>query len=268
MSENASVTANLGPRDLGAARDIVAQVLEEAKRQGASAAEAQLSLAQGLSVDVRLGEVETVEFHRDRGLAVTDSSRTWLAIGLFAAAVVAASIGLLYLPIALGIVVVAYVLTRILPLAELYTHIEWPVIVLLGSMIPLGAALESSGGTEVIAEALTTLTQGLPPWAILTVLMVVTMTLSDVLNNTATALVAAPVGIEMANRLGVNPDPFLMAVAIAASAAFLTPIGHKNNTLILGPGGYRFGDYWRMGLPLEILVTATSIPLILIFWPL
>lgn len=204
----------------------------------------------------------------DRGLSVTDSSRTWLAIGLFAAAVIAASVGLLYLPIALGIVVVAYVLTRILPLSELYTHIEWPVIVLLGSMIPLGAALESSGGTELIAGGLTTLTQGLPPWAILTVLMVVTMTLSDVLNNTATALVAAPVGIEMANRLDVNPDPFLMAVAIAASAAFLTPIGHKNNTLILGPGGYRFGDYWRMGLPLEILVTATSIPLILIFWPL
>ena len=98
--------------------------------------------------------------------------------------------------------------------------------------------------------------------------MVVTMTLSDVLNNTATAIVAAPIGIEMAGRLGASPDPFLMAVAIAASCAFLTPIGHKNNTLILGPGGYRFGDYWRMGLPLEVLVVAVSIPLILIFWPL
>ena len=98
--------------------------------------------------------------------------------------------------------------------------------------------------------------------------MVVTMTLSDVLNNTATAIVAAPVGIHMANSLGASPDPFLMAVAVAASAAFLTPIGHKNNTLILGPGGYRFGDYWRMGLPLEILVVAVSIPSILLFWPL
>jgi di/tricarboxylate transporter len=108
----------------------------------------------------------------------------------------------------------------------------------------------------------------MPAWAILTVLMVVTMTLSDVLNNTATTIVAAPIGIQMAQSLEVNPDPFLMAVAIAASSAFLTPIGHKNNTLILGPGGYSFGDYWRMGLPLEILVVTVSIPSILIFWPL
>ena len=123
-------------------------------------------------------------------------------------------------------------------------------------------------GVDVIAQGLIGLTEGWAPWAILTVLMVVTMTLSDVLNNTATAIVAAPVGIEMAQSLGVSPDPFLMAVAVAASCAFLTPIGHKNNTLILGPGGYRFGDYWRMGLPLEILVVAVSIPLILIFWPM
>lgn len=204
----------------------------------------------------------------DRGLAVTENSKTWLAIGLFGAAVLAASLGLIYLPVALGLVVVAYVLTKTLPLQELYTHIEWPVVVLLGSMIPLGAALETSGGTQLIARGLVDLTQGWPAWAILTVLMIVTMTLSDVLNNTATAIVAAPIGIRMAQELGVNPDPFLMAVAIAASSAFLTPIGHKNNTLVLGPGGYRFGDYWRMGLPLEILVVAVSIPLILIFWPL
>ena len=98
--------------------------------------------------------------------------------------------------------------------------------------------------------------------------MMVTMTLSDVLNNTATTIVAAPVGIQMAASLDVSPDPFLMSVAVAASAAFLTPIGHKNNTLVLGPGGYRFGDYWRMALPLEILVIAVSIPTILIVWPL
>jgi di/tricarboxylate transporter len=141
-------------------------------------------------------------------------------------------------------------------------------VVLLGSMIPLGKALEASGGTELLAGSLVGLTGGLPAWAILTVLMVVTMSLSDVLNNTATTIVAAPVGIEMARVLEVSPDPFLMAVAVAASCAFLTPIGHKNNTLILGPGGYRFGDYWRMGLPLEILVIATAIPAILLFWPL
>ncbi len=203
-----------------------------------------------------------------RGLAVTANDKVWLAIGLFGAAVAAASFGLIYLPVALGLVAIAYVLARILPVSEVYDHVEWPVVVLLGSMIPLGAALETSGGTELIAGALVGLTAGLPAWAILTVLMVVTMTLSDVLNNTATTIVAAPVGIQMATTLGVSPDPFLMAVAVAASAAFLTPIGHKNNTLILGPGGYRFGDYWRMGLPLEIIIVAVSIPAILIFWPL
>jgi len=203
-----------------------------------------------------------------RGLNVTANEKAWLAIGLFATAVLAASIGLIYLPIALGFVVVAYVLTKIMPISDIYNHIEWPVVVLLGSMIPLGSALETSGGTELIANALIQLTNGLPAWAILTVLMIVTMTLSDVLNNTATAIVAAPVGIQMARTLEVSPDPFLMTVAVAASAAFLTPIGHKNNTLVLGPGGYRFGDYWRMGLPLEILIIAVSIPAILVFWPL
>ncbi len=203
-----------------------------------------------------------------RGLEVTNDKKVWLAIGMFAAAVIAASVGLLYLPIALGMVVVGFVLMKIMPLSEVYDHISWPVVVLLGSMIPLGSALETSGGTELIAGWLVDLTTGMAPWMILTILMVVTMSLSDVLNNTATTIVAAPIGIKMAQTLEVNPDPFLMAVAVAASCAFLTPIGHKNNTLILGPGGYSFGDYWRMGLPLEILVVAVSIPAILLFWPL
>jgi len=103
---------------------------------------------------------------------------------------------------------------------------------------------------------------------VLTLLIAVTMTLSDVMNNTATAVIAAPLAVDIAGRLGVNPDPFLMGVAVAASCAFLTPIGHKNNTLIMGPGGYRFGDYWRMGLPLEILIVVVSVPVILVVWPL
>jgi di/tricarboxylate transporter len=151
---------------------------------------------------------------------------------------------------------------------EIYTTVEWPVIILLGSMIPIGAALETAGGTALIADGLVALTLGMPAWVALAVLMIVTMTLSDVLNNVATAVIAAPVGLEMAKTLGVSPDPFLMAVAIAASCAFLTPIGHKNNILVLGPGGYRFGDYWRMGLPLEIIIVAASVPLLLIVWPL
>jgi len=204
----------------------------------------------------------------ERGLSITAHDKTWLAIAVFGAAVAAASLGLIYLPVALGIVVVTFVLTGLLPIKDIYSHIEWPVVVLLGSMIPLGAALDEAGGTALIARGLLDLTQGWPAWAVLTVLMVVTMTLSDVLNNTATAIVAAPVGIEMARALGASPDPFLMAVAVAASCAFLTPIGHKNNTLVLGPGGYRFGDYWPMGLPLEVLVIAVSIPTILVVWPL
>ncbi|MBY6163026.1 anion permease [Mameliella alba] len=203
----------------------------------------------------------------DRGLVVTDFTKVWLAIGIFALAVTMAAIGWVYLPVALGVVVVAYVLTGVLSISDLYDHIEWPVVVLLGSMIPLGAALDEAGGTALIAQALVDLGSGWPAWVLLTLLMIVTMTLSDVLNNTATAVVAAPVGIQMANSLGVSPDPFLMAVAVAASCAFLTPIGHKNNTLILGPGGYTFGDYWRMGLPLEILVVAVAIPMILLVWP-
>jgi di/tricarboxylate transporter len=157
---------------------------------------------------------------------------------------------------------------NIVPLKEIYTSIEWPVIVLLGSMIPIGAALEASGGTALIAQQVIDFSVGYGPVVVLTLLMVVTMTLSDLLNNAATAIIAAPIGIDIATRLGVSPDPFLMAVAIAASCAFLTPIGHQNNTLVMGPGGYRFADYWRMGLPLEIIVIAVSLPMILWVWPL
>jgi di/tricarboxylate transporter len=203
-----------------------------------------------------------------RGPGVTQRSKAWLAAGIFAAAIVAASLGLLYLPLALAIVVIGYVLLRIVSLSEVYDSIEWPVIVLLGSMIPIGAALEASGGTALIAQSIVGWTQGLPTIAVLAILMVVTMTLSDVLNNVATALIAAPVAMDIAARLGANPDSFLMAVAVAASCAFLTPIGHKNNMIIMGPGGYKFGDYWRMGLPLEILVVVVAIPMIVIVWPL
>ncbi|MBL4733307.1 MAG: SLC13 family permease [Rhizobiaceae bacterium] len=203
-----------------------------------------------------------------RGLNVTQHTRAWLAVGIFAAAIAIASFGMLYLATALAVVVAAYVYLDIVPVRSVYDHIEWPVIVLLGSMIPLGVALENSGGTELIANEIVDLTAGLAPAIILTVLMVVVMTLSDVLNNTATAVIGAPIALDIANKLHVNPDPFLMAVAIAASCAFLTPIGHKNNTLIMGPGGYSFGDYWRMGLPLEIIVIAVAVPMILLVWPL
>ncbi len=203
-----------------------------------------------------------------RGLQVTQRQKAGLAVLIFGAAVLLASIGVLYLPIALGIAVVLMVLTGIIPVRHLYQSVEWSVIVLLGSMIPIGVALESSGATELIASGVVNAASGLSPAAVLVILMVITMTLSDVMNNVATAVIAAPIAFNIANTLGVNPDPFLMSVAVAASCAFLTPIGHKNNTLIMGPGGYRFGDYWRMGLPLEILVVAIGVPMILWVWPL
>jgi di/tricarboxylate transporter len=204
----------------------------------------------------------------DRGIGVIQRQKAWAAVGIFAAAILAASFGLLYLPVALAAVVVAYVLLRIVRLDRVYRAVEWPVIVLLGCLIPIGTALEASGGTALLAGAIVDASRGLPVAVVLAILMVVTMTLSDVLNNVATALIAAPIGVDVAHHLGVSPDPFLMAVAVASSCAFLTPIGHKNNTIIMGPGGYRFGDYWRMGLPLELLVILIGLPMILLVWPL
>ncbi|MCP4076982.1 MAG: SLC13 family permease [Gammaproteobacteria bacterium] len=203
-----------------------------------------------------------------RGLQVTQYDKAWLSISLFAAAILLASFGVIYLPIALAACVVLFILLKVISLTQAYESIQGSVLILLASLIPLGAALDKSGGTALIAEAIINITPGWPAVAILALLMVVTMTLSDILNNVATVLVAAPVAIHIAERLQVNPDAMLMGVAVAASCAFLSPIGHKNNTIIMGPGGYRFGDYWRMGLPLEILIIFISIPLILIFWPL
>ena len=204
---------------------------------------------------------------KERDLQVIQRRKAGIAVASFALAIAAATAGLLHLPEALALVCIVMVGFNIVPLREIYTSIEWPVIVLLGSMIPIGAALEASGGTALIAQQIVDFAIAYGPVVVLTLLMIVTMTLSDVLNNTATTIIAAPIAIDIARRLDVSADPFLMAVAIAASCAFLTPIGHKNNTLIMGPGGYRFGDYWRMGLPLEVIVIAVSIPMILLVWP-
>jgi len=204
---------------------------------------------------------------KERDLQVVQRNKAGIAVASFVLAIAAATAGLVHLPEALALVCMVMIGFNIVPLREIYTSIEWPVIVLLGSMIPIGSALEQSGGTALIAEQIISMSEGHGPIIVLTLLMVVTMTLSDVLNNTATTVIAAPIALDIASSLNVSPDPFLMAVAVAASCAFLTPIGHKNNTLIMGPGGYRFGDYWRMGLPLEIIVIAVSIPMIVLVWP-
>lgn len=204
----------------------------------------------------------------ERGLALGEPRRVYVPLLIFALAIAASAFG--FLPIAVSFVaaIVAYVILGILPLRELYTKIDWPIIVLLGGMIPVGRALEATGGTALIADGILGLTGTMPPWAILTLVMIVTMTLSDLINNAATALVMAPIAAAIAAGLGVSYDPFLMAVAIGASCAFLTPIGHQSNTLVMGPGGYHFGDYWRMGLPLEIAIVVVSVPLIMVIWPM
>lgn len=192
----------------------------------------------------------------------------FIATGLFAGAIAVAALGLLPIAVALMGAALGMVLLGILHVRQIYEAVDWSVIVLLGALIPLGAALEASGATQLAADFVAGFATDLPPWLTLAVILVVTMTVSDILNNAATAVVMAPLAASVAQALGVNPDAYLMAVAVGASCAFLTPIGHQNNTLVMGPGGYRFGDYWRMGLPLEIIIVAVSVPAILTFWPL
>jgi di/tricarboxylate transporter len=204
----------------------------------------------------------------EKSYAVIQRRKALMAIGIFVVAIGASVAGLVPLSIALALCVALYAVTNILTPTDVYEAIEWPVIVLLGTLIPLGNAFEDAGGTQLITGAIVGWAGDLPAWAILAVVMAVTMVLSDFLNSIATALIAAPIGVGVANALDVSPDAFLMGVAVAATCGFLTPIGHKNNTIIMGPGGYRFSDYWRVGAPLEIITIAVAIPAILFFWPL
>jgi len=194
--------------------------------------------------------------------------RIIMAGAIFVGGVAAAALGALPIQVALIAAALAMVLADLIPVRELYDSVDWSVIVLLGAMIPVGRALETTGAAGTIGHLLVELTGNMPPGVSLGALMLATMWVSDVINNAATAIIMAPVAIALAGELAVSPDPFLMAVAVGASCAFLTPIGHQSNTLVMGPGGYRFGDYWRMGLPLDILVVLTAVPLILRFWPL
>lgn len=203
-----------------------------------------------------------------RELRIPDKRRALVSGAIMAVAVGGAAFGLLPAAITFAGGVLASMALRTVPPRSVYEAIDWPVIVLLGALIPVAGAMESTGTADLIAKfLLERVAQG---HAILglALLLVVTMTLSDLMNNAATAAVMCPIAINTAKQLGVSADPFLMAVAVGASCAFLTPIGHQNNTLILGPGGFRFGDYWRLGLPLEIVVFAVSIPMLLLVWPL
>lgn len=204
----------------------------------------------------------------ERELRIPDKRMAIIAGAILLGSVGIVTAGLLPAAAAFTLGMIASMLLRTVPPRQVYTAIDWPVIVLLAALIPVAGAMQVTGAADVLARFLVeTIAQG-NVVAALVVVLVTTMFLSDVMNNAATAAVLCPIAIGIAAALGVNPDSFLMAVAIGASCAFLTPIGHQNNTLILGPGGFRFGDYWRLGLPLEVLVVAVSIPLLLIAWPL
>jgi di/tricarboxylate transporter len=204
----------------------------------------------------------------ERGLRLGQPRRIALSVTLFGVAIALSATGLLTAPVAFAAAAVAMVLVRLIPLREVYQSIDWSIIVLLGAFIPVGFALETTGGAQLIAEGVLSLQERFSPAMLLGLITVVTMLLSSVINNAAAAVLLAPIGINVARGLGVSADPFLLAIAIGASCAFLTPIAHQSNTLVMGPGGYKFSDYWPMGLPLAVIVVAVAVPLLLLFWPL
>lgn len=203
-----------------------------------------------------------------RELRIPDKRKALVATGIMVVSVGVAALGLLPAAVSFAAGVLASMALRTVPLRTVYEAVDWPVVVLLGALLPVAGAMQDTGAADLIARLLLdNVAQG-DAMIGLAVIMVTTMVLTDLMNNAATAAVMAPIGLGAAVQLGVNADTFLMAVAIGSSCAFLTPIGHQNNTLILGPGGFRFGDYWRMGLPTDLLVIAVSLPLLLWFWPL
>ncbi len=189
-----------------------------------------------------------------------------IPIGIFAAAIAAATFGLVSVPIAFVTAVLLLGLASAISLSDVYESVEWPVIVLLGTLIPIGEALQHTGGTDLIANALLGFASNAPLWMIITVLLAVSMWMSDFVHNTPTAILMAPVALGIANGLSHSPDPFLMAVAVGAASPYLTPIGHQSNTLVMGPGGYKFQDYALVGFPLQILILLVAVPMIIWVW--
>jgi len=203
---------------------------------------------------------------KDRGVEITRRRGQFLIPSVFAAGILAAALGLVPVQIAFTTVVGILVLCRMVSLRDAYRSIEWPVIVLLGFLIPVGEALQSTGTTDLIATALLGVADSVPLWAVLAMLISTSMLLSDLVHNTPTAVLMAPIAYSLSVGLNQSPDAFLMAVAIGAASPYLTPIGHQSNTLVMGPGGYAFSDYWRLGLPLDIVIILVATPLLQWVW--
>lgn len=189
------------------------------------------------------------------------------SVFIFAAALLLGASGVLPIAVAMTAGVIGMVVTGVMHVRQVYEAIDWSVIVLLGALLPLGGALQSSGATGLAADLLLHTAAGNAPAFLLAGVMLLTVAMTNLLNNAATAVLMAPLAVQLADSLGVSPDPLLMGVAVSASSAFLTPIGHQNNAIVMGPGGYRFGDYWRLGLPLTIVVLMVAFPMILWVWP-
>lgn len=204
----------------------------------------------------------------ERKIALGRPVRAFLPMAVMAAAVLLTAFEALPVAIAFLTAVVLLGILRVMPLNDMYAAVDWPVVVLLAALIPVTGALEKLGGTELIASAMVSVSQGWAPIAALALFLVATLAVTPVLNNAATVLLMGPIAAGYAKKMGLSVDPFLMAVAIGASCDFLTPFGHQSNTLVYGPGGYRFGDYARLGLPLSLIVIAVSLPMIMLVWPL
>lgn len=202
-----------------------------------------------------------------RKLRLIPSRNVYLSTGIFAAAMVVAALGILPIQVAMSLAACGVVLTGLVSLPDAYQSINWPIIVLLGTVIPVGIAMERTGGAQLIADQILIVSQYLSPAITLALFFLTTMFLSDLVNNAVAVVLMSPIALAVAQGLGISVDPFLVAVAIGGSCAFLTPIGHQSNILVLEPGGYEFGDYWRLGLPIELIIVAVGVPLLLVLWP-
>lgn len=203
---------------------------------------------------------------RSREISTLPSrSRFLKAIVFFTSAILLAALNVINVLTAFLLCVLGFVGIKILK-SNLYRHIEWPIVIMLAAMIPIGQALESTGITAQIASEVVQLAGGLHVFWVLMIILIITMLITDVINNAATAVIMAPFSVNIALQLGQPLEPFLMVVAVGASCAFLTPIGHQCNTLVMGPGNYKFSDYWRLGLPVDVLIVLASIPMILFVW--
>ncbi len=203
----------------------------------------------------------------ERTLHLGKARRALLPILVLVTAMVATALALVPVSIAFFTAAVLMVLTGAVTLRQVYQTVDWPIIILLATLIPVSDALRTTGGSDLIASWLSHVASALPAYGALALILAAAMLVTPFLNNAATVLVMAPIAVSFSTSLGYRPDAFLMAVAIGAGCDFLTPIGHQCNTLVMGPGGYRFGDYARLGAPLSLLVIIVAVPALLLVWP-